>query len=90
MTKSKNAKYIKTMDGNQMAIARLYSVDPPIEGARFVIVSAVCVFGAPETYIFEATSEGEITNWGELDGSYKGGLSHETALTNAGYVISET
>jgi hypothetical protein len=29
----------------------------------------------------------EITDWEELPGSYKGGMSHAEALANAGYTI---
>lgn len=54
----------------------------------FVVVSAVEVFGMPETYIFEANYSGEITNWCELEGSFKGDLDHEKALNNFGYATS--
>jgi hypothetical protein len=54
----------------------------------YVIVSAViAMFSGPETYIFPTTETGEILNWGELDGSYRGGLNHDTALLNAGYEL---
>ena len=54
--------------------------------AQYVIVSAANVmFSGPETYIFPATASGEIVTWGELPGSYKGGLSQQQALRNAGY-----
>ncbi len=43
----------------------------------------------PETYIFPCTPEGNVTSWGELEGSYRGGLSHAQALLNAGYEIVE-
>ena len=59
-----------------------------------VIVSAVTVpnmggyldlDGGAETYIFPADKNGEIEDWGELDGSFRGGLDHEKALTGAGW-----
>lgn len=56
-----------------------------------IIVSAVGVVGSydgPETYIFPANAEGVVTNWGELDGSFKGSQDHEQALTRAGYTVS--
>lgn len=57
--------------------------------AEYVIVSATVVpFGSgPETYIFPATSGGEIDDWGELDGSMKGTLDHSEALAAAGYEV---
>lgn len=97
------ATYIKDQNDFQ-GDARLYRVDPPMKGERFdddtdkyetathvyVIVSAVVAFGqGPETYIFPADAEGKVTNWGELDGSFKGGLDHARALQYAGYTIAE-
>lgn len=59
-----------------------------IEYIEHVIVSAANVFfSGPETYIFPADKDGNILSWGELEGSYKGGLSHTKALFNAGYSI---
>lgn len=56
---------------------------------EFVVVSATnAMFSGPETYIFPANEQGEIISWSELEGSYKGGLSHRTALLNAGYVVN--
>ncbi len=53
----------------------------------YVIVSAAEVLGEPETYIFEADPLGNVIEWIELEGSYKGGLDHEQALRRAGYMI---
>ena len=66
---------------------------PGIEGVRvqtlyacaagehpFVVVSAIRHSLAHETYIFPANAAGEVTDWGELPGSYRGGMSHEEAL----------
>jgi hypothetical protein len=78
--------------------ARLYRCDPPMAGAydydtdtneptTHVIVSAAVVpYSGPETYIFPATEDGKIASWGELPGSYRGGLDHAEALKRAGYV----
>ena len=67
--------------------ARLYRVNPPLDGHEYVIVSATVVpWSGPETYIFAADVSGAVTSWDELDGSYRGGLSHTKALQNAGYV----
>ncbi len=58
---------------------------------EYVVVSAADVFySGPETYIFEADAEGEVTNWSELEGSFKGDLDHVQALWEAGYrVVTE-
>ena len=67
-----------------------YDVDREREHATdHVIVSAVvAMFSGPETYIFPANDKGEITDWGELDGSFKGDLDHAQALRNAGYEVT--
>ena len=65
--------------------------DPPAKKTEFVIVSAtVAMFCGPETYVFPSNKNGEIVDWGELDGSYRGGLSHSEALRGAGFEIKET
>ncbi len=67
--------------------ASLYALDEPLDGHSHVVVSATLApFSGPETYIFGADDKGEITEWGELDGSYRG-LSHATALQRAGYEL---
>jgi hypothetical protein len=85
----KTAKFIKNGKG-YTGDARLYELSEPVEyegsTSQFVIVSAASVaFSGPETYIFLANSEGEVTNWGELPGSFRGGFDHEQALRSLGY-----
>lgn len=71
----------------------LWSVEPAIryqdwDGTKkktcethFVITSAAdVIYSGPETYIFPANSLGEVTDWGELPGSLRGSLNHETAI----------
>lgn len=71
--------------------ASLYRLNPPMDGNEFVVVSAtVAMFSGPETCIFPADETGEITNYSEQDGSYKGGLSHAEARRGAGYTIAQT
>lgn len=84
----KVATFLKDLD-RFTGEAKLYRCKPPLDGAEYVTVSAVVVpyGGGPETYIFKADEHGEVQDWGELDGSYKGGLDHEEALSNAGYVV---
>ncbi len=68
--------------------AGLYRLSTPLEGHKFVIVSAANVYGTgSETYIFGATEDGEIASWSELEGSQRGTLEHEVALAGAGYSI---
>jgi hypothetical protein len=38
-----------------------------------------------ETFIFESDSKGNVENWSELRGSFKGELNHIRALNNLGY-----
>lgn len=64
------------------------SVIPVINQTEFVWVSAVDVpFSGPETYIFASDEDGEILDWEELPGSYRGGLNIERALVGAGYRV---
>lgn len=86
--------------------ARIFKVEPPLEGYDFVRVSATDMSDTkrimkkynsynqsdydclqPETYIFGCNCSGDIISWAELDGSYRGGMSHAQALQNAGYEI---
>lgn len=69
--------------------AALYKLAPPLDGNEFVIVSAAeAPYTGPETYIFPASEDGQITDWCELDGSFRGGLDHAQALAGAGYQIA--
>lgn len=85
----KTATFLRAVESSR-GEARLYRLSVPLEGAAHVIVSAVTVpyGGGPETYIFPATPEGDVRHWGELEGSYRGGLDHERALRNAGYEVA--
>lgn len=62
--------------------------DPPARKTKYVIVSATSApLSGPETYIFPADKDGNVLDWGELEGSYQGGLSHAQALKGAGYTL---
>jgi hypothetical protein len=53
---------------------------------RYVIVSAaVAPFSGPETFIFGSNKKGQIVDWMELAGSFRGALDHAEALRGAGY-----
>jgi len=83
----KTATFVSGMD-DWRGDARLYRVEPALEGYEFVVVSAASVpYSGPETYIFGSNAEGTDVNMSELDGSYRGGLSHRLALSNAGYTV---
>lgn len=80
-------KVIKQVNGMVVRQA-LYKLSKPLEGHKYVVVSAAnVVFSGPETYIFGANAKGEVTDWIDLEGSYRGGFSHEKALSNAGYTV---
>lgn len=68
-----------------------YDLETEVEhSTEYVVVSAVVAFdtGRPETFIFSADEQGKVIDWGELGGSYRGGMSHEVALKRAGYELS--
>ncbi len=68
--------------------ACLYRLSEPLDGNETVIVSSTTAqYGGPETFIFPATDTGKVIDWLALDGSYRGGLDHKTALSGAGYEL---
>jgi len=72
--------------------AYLYKLEPGGDCPHeYVVVSATDVVlgiaAGPETYIFAADSNGEVTDWMELPGSFKGALDHVGALARAGYSL---
>lgn len=94
---TKTATFISTKTSASGAEQRLYRVYPPAQYNDFgpdeqqtdyVIVSAVYVpMSGPETYIFAANEEGEVIDWIELSGSFRGDYDHERALKQAGYEV---
>ena len=54
---------------------------------KYVIVSAVNSAYAYETFIFPSDEDGEPLSMMEMDGSMTDTVSHEDALSNAGYQI---
>lgn len=102
MTDVKRATFIKNMGADSFqGDARLYKCDPPMQYEHwssddeqqetdYVIVSAVSVmFSGPETYIFPCDKDGNVTTWGELEGSFRGAYDHSRALRGAGYEVAE-
>lgn len=97
---TKTATFIRDLPRSEWnGTAKLYRVDPPAEygwGDRtstteYVIASATnAMFSGPETYLFPGDEAGQVLDWGELEGSYRGALDHERAITGAGYTIAQT
>lgn len=89
------ATFIKQRNGT--GDGRVYRLDPPMKTTswgseperevEYVWVSATSAYSV-ETYIFESDADGEVLNWGELEGSFKGGCDHAAALRAAGYEVS--
>jgi hypothetical protein len=86
MKMSKFATKIKQLQNDKI----LWEVFPRIDGNKYVITSASDVGpSGPETYVFPSNEKGEIIDWGELPGSYRGDLVHEKCFKNIGYKINE-
>lgn len=92
---TKTATLVKANLPGFCGTASLYRLSEPLEGHEFVIASAVAIdlemIGRgqePETYLFPADETGAVKDWGELDGSLRGTLSHTEALGAAGYSIA--
>ena len=92
-TPKPTATFLRDLTGT----AKLYKLDTPVEYGwnephgttdHVVVSAAVVAFSGPETYIFPASEAGYILDWGELSGSYRGGLDHQAALAGAGYEVN--
>jgi hypothetical protein len=94
---TQTATLVRNLTGFQ-GDARLFRLTPPVTVTdwadetttlhEYVIVSATTAMSSgPETYIFPANADGEVVDWCELHGSFRGGLDHEAALNGAGYTI---
>ena len=96
----KSATKIKKLKGFS-GEAYLYELSEPVtywegsyeergETTNFVVVSAATGLSGPETFIFPADEEGNVVDWTELGGSFRGGLNHDQALRIAGYEPQES
>lgn len=45
--------------------------------------------GCPETYLFAANEDGEVIDWCEMEGSFKGAYNHEEAMNNSNFPLKE-
>jgi hypothetical protein len=78
-----------------------YYLDPPLESVStdrdtdeetvnshtYVWVSQAAPLGDWETYIFASNEDGEVTDWGELDGSRKGYVTPDDLMRELGYKV---
>ncbi len=90
------ATLVRQLDGWN-GDARLYKLSAPVQPyadvgpTDHVIVSASDVpFSGPETFIFPADAEGNVINWGEMPGSFRGSLDHAEAIRQAGWADADT
>ena len=94
MSKENTATMIKKLSGFR-GDARLYRLSVPLvdeysdddASYEYVVVSATVAYSGAETYIFGANESGDIEDWQELPGSFRGSLDHAEALRRAGYII---
>jgi len=95
----KTAQQIEITDAREWnGDARLYKLSVPMVAyswldqrtieCEYVVVSAANVpFSGPETYIFGCDANGNVSDWSELEGSFRGGHDHNAALEAAGYDV---
>jgi hypothetical protein len=97
----KTAAFIKKLD-DWRSDARLFRLSHPMEcrarsedgyedtKTEYVVVSSVfAAYSGPETFIFPAREDGEVLSMLEMSGSQKGDVTHEQALSDAGYAVEE-
>lgn len=79
----------------------LYLMDPPFESMdawsedpeettrhRYVLASKAYVsWTGPETYLFAADRDGNVTDWAELSGSLRGDYTDEEVFDLSGYEV---
>jgi hypothetical protein len=88
----KTAKLIKDNLTGFVGHAALYELTPAMVNEKkkhkYVICSSAdAMFTGIETFIFPANKEGNVIDWGELDGSQRGTSSHSEVLSDAGYEL---
>ena len=83
------AKLIKEHSGTNfigdLVTRRMYLLDPPYEGNRYVVTSSVTIEGDPETLVFPCKYNGEIISSDELVIVYS--LDPSEAIKKLGYNI---
>lgn len=84
------AKFIREDASHPPSFRKAYELEEGGPLPRFVVCSAVerCFdHGGPELLIFAADENGKVTDYMDLEGSYRGGTDHEEALRRAGYEV---
>ena len=69
--------------------AALYKLSQPLEGYEYVICSTDYAMFGLETFIFGATKQGYVRDWGALEvyGTKRGTEDHRELLNDAGYEL---
>ena len=91
----RTATFVADVSDQFAGDAAVYRVEPPMDTdteptGHVVVSSAFVMLSGPETYIFPSDEHGNVSSWLELEGSTRGNISHEDALENAGYRVTET
>lgn len=83
MNTATQLKIIPTATGS----VGLYQLDPPWMGIKYVAVSGARTAFGRETAIFPAEEDGNVLDWEEMPGSFKGAIDHAAALEGLGYDV---
>lgn len=84
----RTATFVKDVSHKFAGTAHLYRVETE-DGYDYVVSSGVnTMFSGPETYLFLADEDGNVLDWMELDGSFRGAIDPEAAVRNAGYELN--
>lgn len=89
MAEERTAEFVRNLEGFRGEV-KLYKLSKPVPYYNYseeplpltdhIVISAVNF--PMETFIFPATSNGEVINWAELPGSEKYIMDHDRALAN--------
>lgn len=88
------ATFLRDLEGFR-GHAALYRLSDPVpfgwnsdvsKTTDHVVISGADVpYSGPETYIFPANSDGEVIDWLEMEGSFRGEIDHARAIAEAGW-----
>ncbi len=77
----KKARFIKDLPiTGSGAVQKLYQIHDGVEITHIVASAVVAFRSEPETYLFAANAQGDITGWTELPGSQRGTLDIESVV----------
>ena len=80
------ATLIKDLDTGIFGTQKLWLLDPPLEGHKYVVSSESDLFGVQATNIFLA-NEGHGANYSDFKNYRIDRLDHDWVIKNAGYTI---